>query len=128
MRYKQSDREKQEREQEKAAQIAAGLVSERYARISGIEFRMTYYHRARDPILMERTLRFSPANYARFHVKCEQDGCTGGGYDLSPAVEGLAKSGKTSVKGTLFCHGSNGTIGHGSIAYEINIQYHRRAQ
>ncbi len=49
-----------------------------------------------------------------------------GGYDLGPVVAGLAKSGKTSVKGTLFCHGSNGRIGHGSIAYEVHIQYHKR--
>jgi hypothetical protein len=89
---------------------------------------MTYYHRALDPVLMERTLRFSPGNYARFHVKCEQDGCTGGGYDLAPVVAGLAKAGKKSVKGRLFCHGSNGTIGHASIAYEVSIQYCKRGK
>lgn len=125
MGYRKSDREKKACEEEKAAQVAAGLVSERFSAVSGIELRMTYYHRARDPILMERTLRFSPANYARFHVKCEHDGCTGGGYDLTPVVAGLAKAGRSSVKGRLFCHGSNGTIGHGSIAYEISIEYHK---
>jgi len=126
MRYTRRDQEKKEREREQAAQIAAGLVSERFAQISGIELRMTYYHRASNPILMERTIRFSPSNYAVFHVKCAQGGCTGGGYDLTSVVAGLARSGKTSVKGRLFCHGSNGTIGHGSIAYEVQIQYHKR--
>jgi len=124
MRYKQSYRQK--REEEQAAQTAAGLVSERYAGVSSIEFQMTYYHRSRDPILMERTLRFSPANYARFHVKCEQEGCSGGGYDLAPVVAGLARSRKRLVSGRLFCHGSDGTIGHGSIAYKVTIQYRQR--
>jgi len=125
MRYKQSYREKQE--YEKAAQVAAGLVSERYAGVSSIAFHMTYYHRSLDPILMERTLCFSPENYACFHMKCEQDGCTGGGYDLAPVVAGLTKARKTSVKGRLFCHGSNGTVGHASIAYEVSIAYTRKS-
>ncbi len=126
MRYTRHDQEKKEREREQAAQIAAGPISERYARIAGIELRMTYYHRATNPVLMERTIHFSPSDYAVFHMKCAQSGCTGGGYDLTPVVAGLAKSGKTGVKGRLFCHGSNGSIGHGSIAYEIQIQYHKR--
>jgi hypothetical protein len=124
MRYKQSFREKQEREQ--AAQAAAGLVSERYAGISNIKFRMTYYHRAVDPVLMKRTLSFSPTNYASFHIKCMHEGCTGGGYDLAPVVAGLARSRKRSGKGKIFCHGTNNTIGHASIDYEVNIQYDRQ--
>ncbi len=126
MRYKQNYKEKKEKE--KAKQMAAGLVSERYAEVSCIEFHMTYYHRALNPVLMERTLRFSPENYACFHVKCMQDGCTGGGYDLAPVVASLAKARKTSTRGTLFCHGSNSTVGHGSIGYEVNIQYHKRGK
>jgi hypothetical protein len=125
MRYKQNYRQK--REQEQAAQVAAGLISERYAGVACIEFHMTYYQRATDPVLMERTLRFSPENYACFHVKCEHDGCTGGGYDLTPVVAALNRAGKTSARGTLYCHGSNGTIGHGSIAYEVTIRYSRRS-
>ena len=124
MRYTHSYRQK--REEEQAAQVAAGLISERYAGISGIEFRMTYYHRSSNPVLMERTLRFSPANYARFHVPCEHEGCTGGGYDLAPVVAAMTRSGRTSAARRLYCHGSNGTIGHGSIAYKITIQYRQR--
>ncbi len=124
MRYRQNYREK--REQEQAAQAAAGLISERYAGIAGIEFHMTYYHRSRDPVLMERTLRFSPSSYASFHVKCEQDGCTGGGYDLEPVVTRLSRTGKGSARGRLYCHGSYGPVGHGSIAYEVIIRYCRQ--
>lgn len=103
-----------------------GLISERYAGISAIEFQLTYFHRAADPVLMERMVRFFPTNYARFHMRCEQWGCTGGGYDLAPVVDRLARAGKTAAKGTLFCHGSDGTIGHGRIAYEVTITYARR--
>lgn len=54
------------------------------------------------------------------------EGCTGGGYDLAPVVAGLARSRKRSVKGRIFCHGTNGAIGHGSIDYEVNIRYGRQ--
>jgi hypothetical protein len=121
MRYRQSYKEKMELE--KAAMVAAGLVSERYAGVSNIEFQMTYYQRGLHPVLMTRTLSFLPANYATFHMKCMQEGCTDGGYDLAPVVAGLAHSRKKTVKGKIFCHGTNDTIGHASIAYEVNIQY-----
>jgi hypothetical protein len=121
MRYKQSYKEKLELE--RVAMAAAGLVSERYAGVSNIEFQMTYYQRGLHPVLMTRTLSFLPSNYASFHMKCMQDGCTGGGYDLAPVVAGLANSGKKTVKGKIFCHGTNDTVGHASIAYEVNIQY-----
>jgi len=124
MRYRQSYKEKLELE--KAAMIAVGLVSERYAGVSGIEFHMIYYQRGLQPVLMERTLSFLPENYAGFHMKCMHEGCTDGGYDLAPVVAGLAKSRKKSIKGKLFCHGTNDTLGHGSIAYEVNIQYSKR--
>ena len=108
---------------EKAALIASGLVSERHAGIARIEFRMTYYRRGADAVLMTRTLSFSPSDYAGFHMKCMEEGCTGGGYDLAPVVASLAKARKKSVKGKIFCHGTNHTLGHASIAYEVNIQY-----
>ncbi len=126
MRYRQNYKEKLELE--KAAMAAAGLVSERYSGVSSIEFHMTYYHRGVDPVLMERTLNFSPANYASFHMKCMQEGCTNGGYDLAPVVASLVKSSKKSIKGKIFCHGTNDTLGHGSIAYEVNVQYNKQAK
>jgi len=109
--------------EEQALRDAAGLVSARYAGVSCIEFRITYFQRAADPVLMERTLRFFPASYARFFVRCEHFGCTGGGYDLSPVVDRLVRSRKGTARGKLFCHGSEGTIGHGSIAYDISVTY-----
>ncbi|MGE5174119.1 MAG: hypothetical protein ACM3MD_09860 [Betaproteobacteria bacterium] len=126
MRYRQSYKEKLEIE--RAALAATGLVSERYSGVSSIEFHMTYYHRGLDPVLMERTLSFLPADYAGFHMKCMEDGCTDGGYDLAPVVAGLVKSCKKSVKGKIFCHGTNDTLGHASIAYEVNIRYNKQGK
>src|SRR5574341_2303694 len=119
MRDKQSYQEKLELE--RAALVAAGSVSERYSVVSSIQFRMTYYQRGLHSVLMKRTLRFCPADYACFHLKCLHEGCTDGGYDLAPVVAGLVKSRKKSVKGKIFCHGTKDTLGHASIAYEVNI-------
>lgn len=126
MNHRQSYRQK--RELERTALAALGLVSERYAGVAGIEFHMTYYQRGLQPILMERTLSFSPANYAGFHMKCMQEGCTDGGYDLAPVVAGLVKSRRKSIKGKVFCHGTNDTLGHASIANEVNIRYHKQVK
>ena len=117
---------RQKLELEKAAREALGLVSERYAGVSNIEFRMTYYRRGFNAVLMKRTLSLSPADCASFHMKCMEDGCTGGGFDLAPAVAGLAKSHKKTTKGKVYCRGTSHTYGHASIAYEVNIQYNKQ--
>ncbi len=114
---------KEKLDQEKAALAASGLVSERYAGISNIEFRMTYYRRGFNQVLMTRTLNLMPCDYAGFHMKCMHDGCTDGGYDLAPVVEAMVKGHKKSTSGKIFCHGTNDTLGHASIAYEVNIKY-----
>lgn len=126
MNHRQSYREKMELE--RTALVALGLVSERYADVAGIEFHMTYYQRGLQPVLMERTLRFLPANYAGFHMKCMQEGCTGGGFDLAPMVAGLAKSHKKTTKGKVYCRGMNHTFGHASIDYEVNIHYQKQVK
>jgi hypothetical protein len=124
MNYRQSYQQKLDLERTNLA--ALGLVSERHAGVSHIELRMTYYHRGLDPVLMKRTLSFLPADCANFHVKCMQDGCTGGGFDLGPVVAGLARSHKKSASGKLFCHGNEQSVGHAHIAYEVNILYSKR--
>jgi len=126
MNHRQSYRQKLELE--RTALAALGLLSERYAGVSKIEFLMTYYLRGLNAVLMKRTLRFAPADYAGFHMKCMEDGCTGGGFDLAPVVAGLAKSHKKTTKGKVYCHGMNHTFGHASMAYEVNIQYHKQVK
>jgi hypothetical protein len=125
MRNRQTYREK--REQEKSALLASGLVSERHAGVASIEFRMTYYKRGMDTVLMTRTLNFSPTDYAGFHLKCMEDGCEHGGYDLAPIVAGLAKARKRSVKGKILCRGTNHPVGHASISYEVLIEFRKQA-
>lgn len=126
MRYKQNYKEKQEIE--RAALAAVGLISERFAGVASIEFQMTYYRRGIDSVLMKRTLSFSPTDYASFHMKCMHEGCTDGGFDLAPVVAGLVKTSKKSAKGKIFCHGTNDTLGHSSIAYEVSIQYSKQTK
>ena len=126
MHYRQSY--KQKLELERTAMAALGLVSEHYAGVSKIEFHMTYYQRGLQSVLMERTLNFLPENYANFHLKCMEDGCTSGGFDLAPMVAVLARSNKKTTKGKVYCHGKNHTLGHASIAYEINIKYQKQVK
>ena len=123
MRYIQSYKERQELE--RAAMISAGLISERYSEVSSIEFHLTYYQSGLHSVLMKRTVSFLPASYARFHMKCMQEGCLDGGYDLAPVVAGLAKSHKKSTKGKIFCRGTSDAHIHASIAYEVNMQYNK---
>jgi hypothetical protein len=120
---KQSYRE--QLEAKKNIMLAAGLVSERFPGVSNIEFRMTYYQKTKDPVLMKRTVSFSPTNYAFFRLDCMRDECSNGGFDLAPVVNSLVKGRKTAGKGNINCHGKTDTLGHGhaSIAYEISIQY-----
>lgn len=110
-------------DRERAALEAAGLVSERYAEISSIQFRMTYFQRGMQHILMKRTLSFAPSDHAGFHLKCMNDGCENGGYDLAAVVAAMVKGRKRSTSGKLPCRGTSGTPGHASIAYEVNITY-----
>jgi hypothetical protein len=128
MSVKQNYKEKLELK--KNTMLAAGLVSERFPAVSSIMFRMTYYQRTADPILMKRTISFSPANYACFHLECMREECTDGGFDLTPVVAGLVKNNKKSVSGKIICNGKSDDLprAHASIAYEVSIQYNKQAK
>jgi hypothetical protein len=43
---------KEQLEVKKNIMLAAGLVSERFPGVANIEFRMTYYQKTADPVLM----------------------------------------------------------------------------
>jgi len=128
MSNKQNYREKLELK--KNTMLAAGLVSERYPEVSSIVFHMTYYQKTADPVLMTRTVNFIPAHYACFHMECMKDECSDGGFDLAPVVAGLVKGRCKSVKGKIVCSGKNESlsVGHASIAYEVNIQYNKQSK
>ena len=128
MALKQNYKEKLELKRN--TMLAAGLVSERFPGVSTIMFRMTYYQKTADPVLMTRTVSFFPTNYACFHMECMREECTDGGFDLLPVVTGLVKHNKKSVSGKIVCSGKNDDLrhGHASIAYEISIQYAKSAK
>ncbi len=108
--------------------LATGLVSDRFPEVSSIVFRMTYYQKTVDPVLMVRTVNFFPTDYASFHMDCMREECTNGGFDLSPVVAGLVKTRKKSIKGKIVCNGKNENLrpGHASIAYEVSVQYNKQ--
>jgi len=112
-------------ELKKENRIAAGLVSDRYPRVSGMVIHMTYYHRAPNPVLMVRTVNVYPSSYAYFNMECMIKGCDNGGFDLASVIADLIKNHKKSGKGKMACSGGKDTLGpgHAHISYEISIQY-----
>ena len=125
---KQSYTEKMELKRN--AMLEAGLVSERYPEVSSIVLHMTYFQRTSDPVLMKRTINFACDNFASFHMDCVREECTNGGFNLAPVVSALVKNRKKTIKGKLFCCGKNDALrpGHASIAYEVNVQYKKKAK
>jgi hypothetical protein len=128
MTNKQSYMEKLELKKNKM--LAAGLVSERYPGVASIVFRMTYYQKTSDPVLMTRTVNFIPTDYACFHMECVREECCNGGFELTPVVAGLIKNQKRTSKGKIVCKGKSETLphGHASIDYEVNIQYSKQTK
>ncbi len=122
MNSRQNHLEKQELL--KKNKLAAGLVSERFPGVSEIVFRMTYYQKSSQPVLMVRTLNFIATDFAYFRMECMRDECTNGGFDLTSVVASLVRSKKKTIKGKISCSGKNETLApnHASIAYEITIQ------
>ncbi len=111
----------------KKNKLAAGLLQERFPKVSGIVIQMRYYHRSRQ-LLMERTVNFCPSDYAYFKMGCMTRGCENGGFDLAVVINDLVKKGGKSAKGGLCCEGTSPELeaGHASIDYKISINYSAR--
>jgi hypothetical protein len=109
----------------KQKKIDAGLVSEKFPKVSNIEIQMTYYQKMANPVLMERTVYFAPDSYAYFHMQCMMKECAEGGFNMAPAITKIIKGRKKSVKGKLSCRGKGDKLpsDHASISYEIKIKY-----
>lgn len=112
-------------ELKKKAKLDAGLVSERFPKVSGITIHMTYLHNADNPILMERTVNVFPTSHAYFNMECMVKGCDKGGFDLNPVISKQIKSSKKVIKGEMDCKGKSTEItsNHAKISYEIKINY-----
>ena len=111
----------------KQQKIISGLVSERFPEVSGIVIRMTYYHKAVNPVLMVRTVNVIPTSYAYFNMDCMIKDCVDGGFDLTSVITDMVKHHKKLEKGKLVCSGNGKdhalASDHASITYEIKIQY-----
>ncbi|MDO9287677.1 MAG: hypothetical protein Q7T83_02675 [Thermodesulfovibrionales bacterium] len=114
----------------KKNRIDAGLVSERFPKVSSIIINMTYYQKVANPVLMERIINILPASYAYFNMECMIKDCLNGGFDLTPAISDLIKNRKKSGKGKLVCKGKTNPASteHASVSYEISIQYIKKSR
>jgi hypothetical protein len=112
-------------ELKKQARTNAGIMSHRFPKVSGMVIHMTYYHKAENPVLMERTVNFYPNSFAYFNMECMIKGCEEGGFDLTRIVKKQIKDKKKLLKGKMICKGKNGEVSseHSSISYEINVKY-----
>jgi argonaute-like protein implicated in RNA metabolism and viral defense len=115
-------------ELKKQARLAAGVMSDRFPKVSGIVINMTYFHKAENPVLMERMVNFFPTSNAYFNMECMIKGCEEGGFDLTRIVKKQIKDNKKILKGKMVCKGKNGESSseHSSISYEINVKYNRK--
>jgi hypothetical protein len=113
------------KELQKQKKIDAGLVSERFPKVSSICIHMTHFHKASTQVLMLRTVNFSPTNYAYFNLKCLTKGCDNGGFEFSPVITRMIKKRETTTKGKLTCSGKTDSLSsnHAKINYEIGIKY-----
>lgn len=112
-------------ERNKQRKLAAGLISECFPEVSDIIIHMTYYHKAANPILMNRIVNFWPSQYAYFNMDCMIKGCVDGGFDLTSVIAKMIKNHKKSEKGKLTCTGKSDTLSsdHASVTYQITVKY-----
>ena len=115
-------------ERNKQRKLAAGLISECFPEVSDIIIHMTYYHKAANPILMNRIVNFWPSQYAYFNMDCMIKGCVDGGFDLTLVIAKMIKNHKKSEKGKLTCTGKSDTLSadHASVTYQITVKYNDR--
>jgi hypothetical protein len=118
------------RELDKQRKIAAGLVSDRFPKVSSIVVKMTYHQQLSNQVFMVRTVNFSPTSYAYFKMECLTKNCINGGFEFTSAISKLIKNRKKSGKGKLVCHANNDYLysGHVRVSYEISIRYNKRSQ
>ncbi len=108
----------------KEKKLSAGLVSDRFPRLSSMVIHVDHYDKQLvEPLFMERTINVSPASYAFFDIACLTGECEGS-FNLTPVISGMVKNHRRSAKGKLKCPGSGAIpAGHAYITYEISIKY-----
>jgi hypothetical protein len=111
----------------KQKRLDAGLVSEKFPRVSNIEIKMKYYWTPLNTLLMLRTVKFDPDSHAYFHMQCMVRGCDKGGFELTSVVDRLIKGRGKTGNGNLACRGKGDKLSHkhASIDYEIAVKYYK---
>jgi hypothetical protein len=99
----------------------AGSVATHFPEVANIVMNMTYNQRGAKSIL--RTFNFTPDSYAFFIVNCLRQDCVGGGFDLTQVITAMIRNRKAEVKGELSCKGTDSSISHSDIVYEVAVQY-----
>ena len=109
----------------KKNRLASGLVSEKFPNVSEMVIHMTYFQKASELILMERTVNVTPNDFAYFNMECMMKECLNGGFELGSVISNLVKKRKKTAQGKLVCSGKGDFLssGHASISYEISIKY-----
>jgi len=116
-------------EEKNKLRIDAGVISKRFPTVAGMVIKMTYYHNAENPILMERTVNFFPESHAFFNLECMIKGCEEGGFDLKRIISKQIKDKKKVIKGEMSCKAKSGELlpaNHSSIDYKISITYSKK--
>lgn len=118
------------KENNKQKKIAAGLMLDRFPKVSGIAIHLTYHHKSSNRLLMVRTVNFSPKSYAYFKLNCLTKGCNEGNFELTPLISNMIKKHTNSLKGKLVCSGKKDSpaSSHARISYEIGIKYNKNSK
>lgn len=118
------------KEKQGQKKLAAGLISERFPKVSSIVIHMTYHQKSTNNILMFRTINFAPASYAYFNLKCLTKKCEDGGFELTRVINNMIKKRKTTEKGNTVCSGKNDSLtsDHAKISFEISIKYNKKSK
>ncbi len=116
------------KEKQGQKKIAAGLISERFPKVSRIVIHMTYHHKASNNVLMFRTINFAPTSYAYFNLRCLTKKCDNGGFKLKRVIHNMIEKRKTTETGNTVCSGKNDPLAsdHAKISYEISIKYNKK--
>jgi hypothetical protein len=109
----------------KQNQIESGKISDRFPQVSSISIEVKNFHGKEYPIVIIRTFKFLPDDYAYFNIECLRKRCIDGGFNLNRIIAKMISIHTGSKSGELYCHGNNLSRGHSYIYYDVNVKYKR---
>jgi hypothetical protein len=107
-----------EAEQRRQQELAAGLVSERFAGVALIRFEVVFHDLEGRPV--QRRVREYPGEaFAIFEIKCPFEGSL---FDLLPIITKMISGKAKHREGELVCQGVEGGDHH-RMTYKIDVQF-----